>query len=211
MSLHEAPEAEASAKLAAHLAVAAQLAETIIRMRQQREDKLATATGQEAAGLRAERTARHAADRVTWSRTDAEKWVSGAQVNDLGQAWASAAAWADTDPTADRAARRVETELTERAPEPMARYHELRDQGWDRVAAMGTIAHQLVDPEPTPATGRVDERGRRVDDAGRTNPVDLAQEATSTAAPTRAMSPTATPANDVVPGEVLTSTLSNRR
>jgi len=211
MSLHEAPEAEASAKLAAHLAVAAQLAETIIRMRQQREDKLATATGQEAAGLRAERTTRHAADRVTWSRTDAEKWVSGAQVNDLGQAWASAAAWADTDPAADRAARRVETELTERAPEPMARYHKLRDQGWDRVAAMGTIAHQLVDPEPTSATGRVDERGRRVDDAGRTNPVDLAQEATSTAAPTRAMSPTATPANDVVPGEVLTSTLSNRR
>jgi len=73
MSLHEAPEAEASAKLAAHLAVAAQLAETIIRMRQQREDKLATATGQEAAGLRAERTTRHAADRVTWSRTDGEQ------------------------------------------------------------------------------------------------------------------------------------------
>ena len=211
MSLHEAPEAEAAAKLAAHMATAAQLAEMVIRMRQQREDKRAAATQQEAASLRAERTTRHAADRVTWSRTDAEKWVSGAQVNDLGQAWASAAAWADTDPAADRAARRVETELTERAPEPMARYHELRDQGWDRVAAMGTIGHQLVDPEEMPATERVDERGRRVDDAGRTNPVDLAQEATSTAAPTRASSPIPAPANDVVTGEVLASTHSNRR
>jgi hypothetical protein len=211
MSLHEAPEAEAAAKLAAHMAVAAQLAETVIRMRQQREDRVGAATAQEAAGLRAERTARHAADRVTWSRTDAQRWLSGAQVNDLGQAWASAAAWADTDPGADRAARRVESELAKRTPEPMARYQGLRDQGWDRVAAMGTIAHQLGDAEPAPAMGRVDERGRRLDDAGRINPVDLAQEATSTAAPIRPASMTPAPANDVVQGEVLTSAHSNRR
>ena len=209
MSLHEAPEAEAAAKLAAHMATAAQLAETVIRMRQQREDKRAAATQQEAAALRAERTTRHAADRVTWSRTD--QWLSAAPMNDLGKTWASAAGWADTDPAADRAARRVETELAERAPQPMSRYQGLRDQGWDRVAAMGTIGHQLVDPEERPATERLDERGRRVDDAGRTNPVDLAQEATSTAAPTRAPSPTPTPANDVVIGEVLTSAHSNRR
>lgn len=76
---------------------------------------------------------------------------------------------------------------------------------------MGTIGHLLVDPEVRPATEPVDERGRRVDDAGRTNPVDhLAQEEASTAAPTRAPSPSPTPANGVVTGEVLTSTHSNR-
>jgi len=90
-----------------------------------------------------------------------------------------------------------------------------------RLAVVGQHAacDRLLDQIPTAGDDGSQQRGRdalpehrrRVDDAGRTNPVDLAQEATSTAAPTRAMSPTATPANDVVPGEVLTSTLSNRR
>lgn len=181
LTQHEAPEAEAAAKMATHMTLAVQLAEVVIRMRQRAADERGAADQQAAAAARAERTARHAADRVTWSRTDDRPWTGKASDADLARTWCAAASWADTDPAAERAARRCEDELERRFPEPMGRYRPMREAGVDRLDAM-RAAHQNH-AEPTASTTQDnhhtrDERGRRVDETGHTNAADVAAEST---------------------------------
>ncbi len=147
---HEAPEAEAAAKLATHMTMAVQLAETVIRIRQRELEQRAAGDQQAAAAARAERTARHAADRVTWSRTDDRRWTGEASNPDLARTWCAAAVWADTDPAADRAARRCESELERRFPEPMEHYNRMRDDGAERLDAMSVVAPTMTFH---PATG----------------------------------------------------------
>jgi len=147
---HEAPEAEAAAKLATHMTMAVQLAETVIRIRQRELEQRAAGDQQAAAAARAERTARHAADRVTWSRTDDRRWTGEASDPDLARTWCAAAVWADTDPAADRAARRSESELERRFPEPMEHYNRMRDDGAERLDAMSVVAPTMTFH---PATG----------------------------------------------------------
>src|SRR4051794_28235242 len=127
--MSDAPEREASAKVAQYLAAGVQVAEAILRARQRRAESERAADAQRATALRAERTAQHAADRVRWARTGERSWVADASLEDLGRAWGAAAGWADTDPGADRAARRVEDRLAEMAPTSMSRYEQAREAG----------------------------------------------------------------------------------
>lgn len=137
--MDEGPEREASAKLAQHLAVAVQVAEAVIRMRQQQTERRAAATEQAAAMARAERTAQHAADRVVYSPALGSDWTQTAGLDDLGRAWGAAAGWADIDPVANVAASRVETRLSQMAPAAMARFDELRESGTGRIEAMRDV------------------------------------------------------------------------
>ena len=142
--MEEAPEREASAKLAQHLAVAVQVAEAVIRLRQQRVESQVAASRQATGAARAERLARHAADRVVYSRVFDRDWAASASLHDLGRAWGAAAGWADTDPTADVAATRAEARLREMAPAAMERYHHAREGGADRVQAMGDVLERVT-------------------------------------------------------------------
>ena len=135
MTVQQAPEAEASAKVAQYLAVAVQVAEAVLRLRAQGAGARAADGGQAAGAARAERTAQHAADGVVWSRVLDPHWIGAADLVEAGRAWGAAAGWADTDPTA----RRVEARLAEQAPSAMRRFDDLRAGGADRVAAMRAV------------------------------------------------------------------------
>ena len=143
----ESPEQELSARFAAQVTLAAQVLEAALRVRQRREDTAAAADAQRAAAARAERLARHAADRVRWERANDSAWLNRdateTQLGRLGDAWTAAAAWADTDPAADRACQRVEERLGEVAPEAMRRFEDLRDAGQTRWQAMTAVASDL--------------------------------------------------------------------
>lgn len=154
--MDEAPEREASAKVAQHLAVAVQVAEAVIRMRQQATERRAAATEQAAAAARAERVAQHAADRVVYSPALDRYWISQADLADLGRVWGAAAGWADTDPAANVVATRIEARLAEMAPAAMARFDELREFGTDRIDAMhDVLAHIAAESAARSAEPRV--------------------------------------------------------
>src|SRR5450759_5400451 len=135
----EAPEQEASARVAQTLAVAVQVAEVAIRLQAQRTERAAAGQAQQAGAARADRLARHAAARVQWSRALDPGWVAGAELPELGRAWGAAAGWADTDPTAEVAAARVEARMAQTAPTAMDRFHRLRAAGSTRVEAMRAV------------------------------------------------------------------------
>ena len=149
--MEEGPEREASAKLAQHLAVAVQVAEAVIRMRQQHTDQRSAGAQQAAAAARAERTAQHTADRMVWVNALDSDWTGQADLHDLGRAWGAASGWADTDPAATVAATRVETRLAEMAPNAMARFEELCESGTDRIEAMrDVLAHVAAESSYRP-------------------------------------------------------------
>jgi len=139
VAMAEAPEQEASARVAQTLAVAVQVAEVAIRLRAQRTERAAAGQAQQAGAARADRLARHAAARVQWSRALDPGWLAGAELAELGRAWGAAAGWADTDPTAEVAAARVEARMAQTAPTAMDRFHQLRAAGSTRVEAMRAV------------------------------------------------------------------------
>jgi len=167
----ETPEREASAKVAQHLAAAAQVAEAIFRLRQQAADRQ-VATDRAAAGAaRAERQARYAADRISWTRALDHACAGDASLIDLGRAWGAAAGWSDTDPAANVAASRVEGRLEDFAPHTMARYRNLREAGWTRTDAMRDVLPHLATEDQLRRAGRrifVAEAASNTDAAGYT-------------------------------------------
>jgi hypothetical protein len=139
VAMAEAPEQEASARVAQTLAVAVQVAEVAIRLRAQQAERAAAGQAQQAGAARADRLARHAAARVQWSRAADPGWLAGAELAELGRVWGAAAGWADTDPTAEVAAARVEARMAQAAPTAMSRFHGLRAAGSTRVEAMRAV------------------------------------------------------------------------
>ena len=142
--VEQLPEEHASAKLAQFMAIGVQIAESVVRLRQQHTLDRTDETTRAAGAARAERSAQHAADRLTWAPALRRDWRNQADVHDLGRAWGAASGWADTDPLADTAARRVEEQLSELAPNTMARYDELRESGWSRPDAMHDVLPNLT-------------------------------------------------------------------
>ena len=104
MDLHEherhVPDGEAAGKLAAHVAVTAQLLAAVLRARQRRAEQGAAADSQAAAAARSTRTADHAGDRLRWARLFDPQWrnqdPSRRFVEDLGEAVRAADRWAGT-------------------------------------------------------------------------------------------------------------------
>jgi hypothetical protein len=72
--MDQATESEAAAKVAQALAVAVQIAETVVRLRSQKAAGREAGARQLEGAARAERTAHYAADRVTWSLTNEPRW-----------------------------------------------------------------------------------------------------------------------------------------
>ena len=170
--MDETPEREASAKVAQHLAAAVQVAEAILRLRQQAAERQIVTHRTAAGAARAERQARYAADRISWAPALDHPWAADASLSDLGRAWGAAAGWTDTDPAANVAASRVEGRLEDFAPHTMARYRNLREAGWTRTDAMRDVLPHLATEDQLRRAGRrifVAEGASNTDAAGYTN------------------------------------------
>src|SRR5664280_1248165 len=92
----------------------------------------------------AARLAQHLAVAVQVAEAVIRLQAQRAETRAAGHAQAAAAGRADTDPTADVAARRVEARLAEMAPTAMTRFDQLRVGGLDRTAAMRDVLGHLA-------------------------------------------------------------------
>ena len=154
MDLHEherqVPDGEAAGKLAAYVAVTAQILEAVLRARQRRVEQGAAADSQAGAAARSARTADHAGDRLRWARLFDPRWrnqdPSGTFVEELGDAVLAADRWAGYDPGADVALRRAQTVLTRLAPDTMAAHERLVAQGRGWLDSLRDL-HGYLDDE----------------------------------------------------------------
>lgn len=183
--MDEHPDRDASATLARHLAVAVQVAEAAIRLRQHALDRSSIASEHTTAAVRAEQRTRHAADRLTYTPALNSRWVQTASLANLGTAWGAAAGWADADPTAAVATTRIESRLADLAPAAMAEYDRLRAAGADRLDALrAVLPHMNKDTTerggPTSRTAEHVRRDahpaptRRTTASGHPHPADVA-------------------------------------
>jgi hypothetical protein len=74
--------------------------------------------------------------RLGWAPAHDPQWLAHADLLQTGRAWASAASYADTDPTAASALRKCEDRLRMLHPYAMARYDRLRGDGTSPPDAM---------------------------------------------------------------------------
>jgi hypothetical protein len=104
----------------------------------------------------------HRQARLGWAPAHDPQWLSHADLLQTGRAWASAASYADTDPTAASAMRKCEDRLRALHPYAMARYDRLRGNGMSPLDAMRETAPlfgrspdvRVGDPAPArPALG----------------------------------------------------------
>ncbi len=99
----------------------------------------------------------HRQSQLSWAPAHDPNWLAHADLLQTGRAWASAAAYADTDPAAASAMRKCEDRLRRLHPYAMARYDRLRSDGTNPLDAMRETAplfsrhpHVRVgDPAPT--------------------------------------------------------------
>lgn len=82
----------------------------------------------------------HQQARLAWAPAHDQHWLSQADLTQTAHAWASAAAWADRDPTAASALRKTEQRLRRLHPYAMAYYDRLRGEGTDPLTAMREAA-----------------------------------------------------------------------
>jgi hypothetical protein len=134
------PEEQATQRVTQYALLLAGAAETMARIRTQRQAEQAAAADREAAALRAQRETDHAAARVRWSRLHDPRWRKTADTGEVFAAWCAAAPWAGTDPDAAAALRLAEQRLRKEHPDAMRRYDTRVAHGWDRVAAMRDAA-----------------------------------------------------------------------
>jgi hypothetical protein len=130
--MEETPDAEASAKLAQYLAVVVQVAEAVVRSRQQR------------AGRRADAT-----ERGTAAAAWANRLLSGATGHRPRPAAGPAEAAADA----------AEAWLRQTAPDVMTRYTNLRRDGADRLDAMRNVLTEITADSAASAGGYAQTRG----------------------------------------------------
>ena len=96
--------------------------------------------------------------RLSWAPAHDKPWLAQADLSEVARAWAGAAAWADSDPSAASALRKCEDRLRELHPHAMARYDRLRADGVDSLSAMREAAPLFAlaptarpgDPSPAP-------------------------------------------------------------
>lgn len=95
--------------------------------------------------------------RMSWAPAHDRQWLAAADLIQTGQAWANAAGYADTDPSAATAQRKCEDRLRVLHPYGMARYDRLRADGTEPLDAMREAAPMFARAphvrvgEPAPA------------------------------------------------------------
>jgi hypothetical protein len=139
------PEEQATHRVTQYALLLAGAAETVARLRAQRQAERAAALDREAAALRAQRETDHAAARVRWSQLHDPAWRTRPDTGEVFAAWCAGAPWGGTDPDAAAALRHAEQRLRQEHPDAMRRYDTRVAHGWDRVAAMRDAA-PLFDP-----------------------------------------------------------------
>ncbi|MEV0732241.1 hypothetical protein [Polymorphospora sp. NPDC050346] len=159
---HPDPIGEGLRRQLNNLTVVASFAEAVARWRytqaQQRAERDAHAA--EAAARAAQQQARdakiikrfnaaqHRAAAAVYRRAENTDFLLNADLKTLGETWAAAAAYHDTDPQAAAAMERVEIRLRVVAPEAMAYYDQMRADGVAPVDAMSKAVWHM-DPGPT--------------------------------------------------------------
>jgi hypothetical protein len=145
------PEDQATQRVSQYALLLAGAAETMARLRAQRQAEQAAAADREAAALRAQRETDHAGARVRWSQLHDPRWRKTADAGEVFAAWCAGAPWAGTDPDAAAALRHGENRLREEHPDAMRRYDTRVAHGWDRVAAMRDAAPLFDTDDPVHA------------------------------------------------------------
>jgi hypothetical protein len=145
------PEEQATQRVTQYALLLAGAAETVARLRAQRQAAQAAAADREALALRAQRETDHAAARVRWSQLHDPRWRRTADAAEVFAAWCAAAPWAGTDPDGAAALRHAEKRLREEHPAAMRRYDTRVAHGWDRVAAMRDAAPLFEAGDPVHA------------------------------------------------------------
>ncbi|HEV2377807.1 MAG TPA: hypothetical protein VGS19_37300 [Streptosporangiaceae bacterium] len=82
----------------------------------------------------------HQQARLTWAPAHDRQWLAQADLVQVARAWAGAAAYADTDPTAVSAMHKCEDRLRRLHPYAMARYDRLRNDDLNPLDAMRETA-----------------------------------------------------------------------
>jgi len=82
----------------------------------------------------------HRQARLSWASAHDPQWLAQAGFTETARAWAGAAAYADTEPSAAAAMRKCENKLRDLHPYAMARYDRLRDDGLAPLDAMREAA-----------------------------------------------------------------------
>ena len=90
--------------------------------------------------------------RLAWAPAHDAEWLAKADLIQVARAWASAAAYAETDPAAASAMRKSEDRLRTLHPYAMARYDRLRSDSLSPLDAMREAA-ALFGLSPTARTG----------------------------------------------------------
>lgn len=146
------PESEAAARAAQVAAVSIALIEAVARLRAERAALRLSDQDQNAVSMRAARLTDQAAATATWAPALDRRWLAQADTHALLDAWAPAAAWADTDPEAARALRAVESQLTRTHPAAMGSYRAAVTAGSTPSAAMQDSAISFAQDRQATAT-----------------------------------------------------------
>jgi hypothetical protein len=146
------PESEAAARAAQIAAVSIALIEAVARLREERASLRLSDQDQNAVSMRAARLTDQAAATATWAPALDRRWLAQADTHALLDAWAPAAAWADTDPEAARALRAVESQLTRTHPAAMGSYRAAVAAGSSPTAAMQDAAISFAQDRQVTAT-----------------------------------------------------------
>jgi len=155
--LAEDPAAQAGARVAQYLSLAAMAAESVLAARAARAGQGAAVERAATDRLRGQTRAAHTAARAAWAPALDPSHPGGRTSTQAGRAWAASQGWDALDPQARRAGQLAELRLRELAPELMHRLDRLRRDGTPAAEAL-RLAAPALDPDagvtaPAASTG----------------------------------------------------------
>jgi len=154
---HPEPLGEAlsysSQRAAQMVSLVAAATEVALRRRALHAARQAARDEQERRRLQEQESAARAQVRARWAPALDARWLAQADLLQAGRVWGAAASYADNDPEAAAALRRVEDRLRALHPYAMTLYDRLRGEGSSPLDAMGE-AVQLFNREPQVRPGQ---------------------------------------------------------
>lgn len=110
--------------------------------------------------IRRHNEAQHRAAAAVYGRASNDEFLLRADLRTLAETWGAAAGYADRDPAAAEAMRRVEVRLRVLQPEAMARYDALREEGATPGHAMFKAMRWMEPPPEQGTDGPTAREGR---------------------------------------------------
>jgi len=189
--LAEDPAAQAGARVAQYLSLAAMAAESVLAARAARVGQGAAVERAATSRLRGQTRTAYTAARAAWAPALDPRHPGGRTSAEAGRAWAASQGWDALDPQARRAGQLAELRLRELAPELMHRLDRLRRDGTPAAEALRLAAPAL---DPDPDASRVTAPAASTGPAG-TGPPGAARPGSAAASPVVSGGPEHPPAS----------------